>query len=605
MTAAITHRRISARIAVLFFTFVCTGVTRENWTIGDINFTGDDALRRGRLLEIMELQLPQLWGASFYSFSTLVEDIAAIDRYYENRGYYQAQVTIDHITRDSSANQVFIRLAIEKGERTTVDSIGFADNQILSDAQLQKAIRFHAGAPLDSALVAQAAESIRNAYGRRGHLFAGVNTLIDIDRKSRTAAVTFSIDEGPLATAGGVQIYGLENLDPELVMRELQFKLGDTLTTKKLARSISRLYGAGLFDLVRIDPIAPPAYLANEPTVAAPVLVQIREVDIFAIQAGAGYSSFEQFYAHVEAAYRNFFDLGHRLSVFAKVSGAVQGGRATYTYPWFLSYPLTAEFRGYVERRDQQSFQGLFEGMEAAVRGRFGGAGAWSFWTQLERVETLDEPPPTEEFPAVPQKSMLLFGAHISRDTRINALYPGRSMFARLQTEVAGPGMAFSYQFFRIQGDLRGYWPLSDWILFSAAGFAGWINGYGDNDLVPPQERYRAGIGDVRPIRGYDEEAVSPVDERGVTRGGTATMILTPAELDITVYRWIHAIAFMDGGFVWRDLTSVALPNLRWSAGPGLRLHVFGGIFRIEYGFRLEELPEVNGQVHLGIGRPF
>jgi outer membrane translocation and assembly module TamA len=63
---------------------------------------------------------------------------------------------------------------------------------------------------------------------------------------------------------------------------------------------------------------------------------------------------------------------------------------------------------------------------------------------------------------------------------------------------------------------------------------------------------------------------------------------------------------FSDAGYVWESFQSVDLKNIKYTAGPGLRLITPVGVLRYDVGFKLDRLGKPDSyRMYLDIGRAF
>ena len=593
-------------LILILLVFPLSAQDDDSWRVNQVTFIGNEALRRNELLELMQMRPSRLFSRVTYSFSALIDDIAVLEAYYRNRGYLDVNISIAEIERDTANQNVNITLRIEEGLQTIIESIVFTGNHVFSDAELMDIIELAVGEPLDSAAFASAAEVITDSLAGRGYLFANVYRSLRLDTLSTTAIVMYEIEEGSVVSAGTFEFQGLEKVHSEVIRRELRFEEGDQLTRELIRESIRRIYTTGLFTFVRIEPLD--TIILEEPDSAiVPVVIQVQEGDMFQIQGGGGYESDDGWYLTLQASYRNLFSLGHRITGSVRVASDVIGGRLAYNYPWFLSLPVFADLTTYLDRRDEESFEGVFSGGLAAISGRLGQYNSYRTWTRFEHVNWIVEPPPGEYLPDVPTRNTFSLGLGLTRDTRANIFYPGTSIFSYLEGEIAGLGFSWSSNFYRFRFDVRGYYAFGqNRFSLSSALFTGYVNGFGDDrNVVPAQELFRSGENAVRPVRGYDQEETTPLDDDGNVLGGTFALILNVVEFRFPIWAWFSGAVFVDAGEVWPNLDQVNIDNLRWSAGPGIRLILPFLLARLDYGIKLDGDWDLDGRFHLSIGLPF
>jgi outer membrane translocation and assembly module TamA len=146
-------------------------------------------------------------------------------------------------------------------------------------------------------------------------------------------------------------------------------------------------------------------------------------------------------------------------------------------------------------------------------------------------------------------------------------------------------------------------------LVFVLSGRVGLASTFGNEaPLLPLPERFFAG-GDYGP-RGF------PVDEVGpkvVTPGGDVyptggnALLLGGAELRLNLTRSFQVASFLDTGNVFPETRDLALSDLRWSAGLGLRYRTPIGPVRVDWGYILDPQPGDPGRshLHLSIGHAF
>jgi len=132
------------------------------------------------------------------------------------------------------------------------------------------------------------------------------------------------------------------------------------------------------------------------------------------------------------------------------------------------------------------------------------------------------------------------------------------------------------------------------------------VSGEPKNLQVPINVRFFAGGSSThRAFRtdylGIEGQALSD----GEPVGGNA-MVLLNLEYLRPLSSFLTGVVFVDGGNVWASPGEVRAGDLRWGAGAGLRLGTPAGLFRLEYGHKLDrEEGESSGEVYLSFGIPF
>jgi outer membrane translocation and assembly module TamA len=132
----------------------------------------------------------------------------------------------------------------------------------------------------------------------------------------------------------------------------------------------------------------------------------------------------------------------------------------------------------------------------------------------------------------------------------------------------------------------------------------------GDPANVPFSKRLF--LGGATSMRGWGRFEVSPLSS-GQPIGGQ-TLLAFNAEARASLGGNLGGVLFLDAGNVWLDDWSIALDELRYAAGIGLRYNTPVGPIRFDLGYQLNPIDGllVNGEpesrryrLHFSIGQAF
>jgi outer membrane protein insertion porin family len=166
-----------------------------------------------------------------------------------------------------------------------------------------------------------------------------------------------------------------------------------------------------------------------------------------------------------------------------------------------------------------------------------------------------------------------------------------------------------SEEFFKVVTDHRVHWKTGS-LKWASALELGWGIPYGKTDSLPVQERFFGG--GSQSVRGYKEGALRQIAD--TNRSGNISVIAHVAEVKIPLFWWVEAAAFVDAGYIWiRDDDHPDVFNfntffrdLKWTAGPGIRINTPVAVLRLDVGFKLNKMRRENlAVIHLDIGNAF
>ncbi len=589
---------------IILFSFFTVFAQNEKWTVANIQFAGNSEITSQKLLEQMKLQPPGLFKRSDYSFTTLANDLDAVEKFYHQNGYLSATAKIERISRNRKNLKVGILINIKEGRQTLIDSITFNSNKVFESSTLYKWIPLKDGDPFDSASVEKGIYIISDSLVSHGYLFSEVKYQIRMDSISSRADLIYRVFEGPLVKTGPLKIVGNRKVHKEVILKEVDLKTDQVLSSTKISRNIGGLYNTGLFDYVRIEPMDS-LQSTDAETVTVPVSVRVSEAQMFELLAGGGYSTSDGIYGDLSAAYRNLFGLGHRIALTTRASFDILSARLSYSYPRIFSRNFDADITGYLQRLEVPTFSGAFGGGILSLTRKAGRFNRFRLFTQAERTSWIDEPLEIDTLITSQPENIFLLGAGLSRDTRRSVFTPGRAIFAYLEAEIAGLGfIPWSSDFYRINGDIRLYFPFFNSLSASTAIYGGYIRGYA-GDQVPVQKQFYFGPEGIRVIRGYAERELALISESGEVLGGNFAMVITPMELSFPVAGILRGVIFVEGGGIWTVPRQFDLASFHWSIGPGLRIGTPVGPIRLDYGFQLNREFPFEGGFSFGIGLAF
>lgn len=600
-----------ARCMVLLW-FFCT-VVHAQWRVKRVEFEGNDTYSRSELLSLMEIKPQWPFNRVEYTDFLLQSDLDELHTFYYNRGFRSVDVKSERIVRDSSSGTVEVVIGIEEGPRIHIEEIKLSSRRMVLDSSVFSELESEVGDPLIVPELESDVKEIEEILGYEGYLKAEVEPLVKIDPENNTATIVFRIDEGPIIQVKGIQIRGNSTVARRVVKRELAFEKGDTLNLKMVQRSERRLYRTGLFNYVQVGPVLKDSMRRETelPDSSYEVRVRVKQGDFFQIQAGFGYGSDEGFRTSVRSTYKNLFRQGHSITLGGRASKIEQNAEVSYLTHWlFGMLPFQFETKVYYNRYDDpELYRGIFDGLRLSLGRQTDYNVSFLTWAQWEDVQWVQAPASDtslpDEVPANPTQSL---GLSFDYDTRNDLFNPTRGSFTQVKAEAAGVYGGYSNQFLKLQFDTRWYSNLKSRYFLSSAFRTGWVTPYGRSEVVPAQEKFYGGGSGT--VRGYELNRLA-VFPNGDPLRGDFYMIANIIDMRFPLFWWVEGALFLDAGYVWSEIDDVSsfsglLDDIRWTAGPGLRINTPLMVVRFDVGFKLDRRTgEALWEPHLDLGQPF
>ena len=238
--------------------------------------------------------------------------------------------------------------------------------------------------------------------------------------------------------------------------------------------------------------------------------VTIEEQSTGELSFGAGFSTGEGPLGDISIRERNLLGRGQDLKLAFTISGRRQQLDFSFTEPYFLDRNLSAGIDAYNTRveRDESSFS------EKSLGGaiRFG----WE-WAEFLRQSVRYNISSDDIFdvesnasPGIKQQEgetlSSVVGQEISYDRRDNRLNPTEGYVVRLRNDVAGLGGDLHYLRTRLSAAY--YYPITDSVTIGVDGEAGYIFGFGGEDIRITDAFFLGGA----TLRGFETAGVGPRD---------------------------------------------------------------------------------------------
>ena len=582
----------------------------------------------------------------------LEDDRERIAVHYAHQGWFDARLAGWEVVTVREGNDrrppvVKVIGRIESGERYTVESTELSGAEELPgplQGALERVIP-STGAGFTLSGHEATKTDLQRLLQEHAHAHATVQGQVEVDRKTRTIDLSYSVDPGPTTTWGEVRLEGEIPAPDALVREAVVIDEGEATDPSDLEQTRQKLYQLGIFSLVTVEP-------AREGEVV-PVEITLQPNEPRAIAAGFGLSAqsgrqeglgFVRF-QHANAlqrliSFESRLQAGYAVldrSLWRRDDGVVRHGpvgEATVD----LGLPGVGP-RGW-QVHTQLSYERALT--ETAITDQPEATLSWSgpildrlslsLAYRLRYTRYADLQVPLDELGVIARdlREGRYFLTELEQklvyDDRDNPMVPRRGYRHELTLREAGRWLGGEYDYVGGSVDLRAYRPIR---LVHDLVLAGRVSG---GALVPyGPEAYRSVplaehffLGGASDVRGWVYQHLGPYacadgacsgtdgmagDKESIVPLGGNVMALTSLELrkygDV-----LGGVLFSDWGMVWEDLGSVGSVRVPTpTVGAGLRLMTPAGPFRLDVACRTDRLERFASEppvwLHVGIGEAF
>jgi outer membrane protein assembly factor BamA len=283
---------------------------------------------------------------SQFSFSALATDRQAIEVRYRDEGYLAAVVETRCAWPAGDSSAVEITISVDEGRRTVLGGLTFSGQSALSGSLLEREMDLRIGEPLSAAALEAGVGRILTRYESSGYPFARCS-VADIRAAGTLPAdsltVNVSIEEGDRVTIEEIEVDGLTDTDPGVVVRETRMTMGELYDAARVQAIRERLQRLNIFASVS----DPQLYLRGG---RGGLRIGVEEgrtstfdgVIGYVPPAGTGSTGYVT--GLVSVSMRNLFGTGRRLAArWQRTDRSTQELTVRYTEPWVFAVPLNME----------------------------------------------------------------------------------------------------------------------------------------------------------------------------------------------------------------------------------------------------------------------
>ena len=491
---------------------------------------------------------------------------------------------------------------------------------VVNEAYLRRLILAQPGSIFNQALLTQTSDLMTFRLGEEGYANAEIEPVPELDREKKEASVTFYVNPQNRVYVRKINFNGVDQVDDEVLRREMRQMEGAYLSNSLIDRSKIRLQRLPYVENVEVN---------NQPVAGSPDLVDV-DFDIEyrmpgQFSGGVGYSESQKIMLNGSIVHTNFLGTGNRV--------ALQLNSGRYQKLYSLSHSDPYRTMDGVRRTVSVNYRDITQFTSAASDFSTTSAGGTvdygypiseyqtlSFGLTYQHSELLSSTNSTRQaqewvanngnpFVENVGNGAVFFGTEFDTfelimgwtfDSRNRAIFANRGTRQQIFLSYAIPGS--DVQFYQARYSFTKYVPLwsNKWTL-RVNSELGIGEALGDTTALPPYKQFYGG--GPQSVRGFKESYLGPRDSFGRPYGGNV-LVASQVELILPLpEKWAsqaRASLFYDIGNVFNtgevtftDKLGAPLEykpdfdELRASVGIGVQWLAPLGLFRFSYAYPL------------------
>jgi len=512
----------------------------ERAKIRQVNIIGNRSFDEKTIREDFELDtanwLSWIRQDDRYAKESLGGDLETLRSFYMDRGYADFRIESTQVAISPNKKDIYVTINLHEGEQYKISDTKIVGKMVIPEEQLSGLILAKPGSTFNLQLLTQSMELMEFRLGEQGYSNAEIEPVPELDHEKKEASVTFFVDPGSRVYVRRIIFKNIDQVDDEVLRREMRQTEGAYLSNRLVDRSRIRLQRLPYIEKVGVE---------NVPVPGSPDLVDI-EFDIEyrmpgQFSGGLGFSESQGLILNGSIVHTNFLGSGNRV--------ALQVSTGSFSTLYSLSHTDPYTTRNGVRRTVSVNFRDITQFTSASSDFSTTNIGATieygypiteyqslSLGISFNRAELLassrssqqaqdwvlnngnqftDEVSPGVVFTGTEFDTYELI-AGWSYDSRNRSLFADRGSRQQLFLSYALPGSGVQY--YTVRHNFTKYIPLfGRWTirLNSELGFG---EGLGDTTALPPYKQFFSG--GPESVRGYKESWLGPRDSFGNPYGG-------------------------------------------------------------------------------------
>lgn len=302
----------------------------QQLTIESINFVGNQFASDSSLRGAMQLRERNIFNRGLFQATTLETDRNRIVRYYNERGFIDAEVVeVRQEIReepDDARSYLTLTFLIDEGEQYRFGGISFEGNTIFTDEELRSAIRLEPGDILDMNRFDADYQRVADFYYENGYIFNQITRREVRDEAQNTVVFEVTIVERNRAHIENIIFRGNEKTRDYVLEREIPLEVGDVFSATRIREGLRNLANLQYFSA--IAPETPPGSADG----LMDLIINLEEGSTADITFGVAFGGNQDFpvSAQIQWQDRNFLGRGQTFGIQATASPINQ--RVTFNF---------------------------------------------------------------------------------------------------------------------------------------------------------------------------------------------------------------------------------------------------------------------------------
>ncbi len=568
--------------------------------------------------DFIETHSSDLIDFGFYNLEDLELGYKNLVTELQNQGYLQAKLQSARTEFLQNGQSVNVKVFIDEGPQTRIRSIHFKGASAFEREKLLEVVQLKTGQPLSLNTFEASIPKLLDYYTARGYLDMKINedssNFIKYNELNTEAELEYDIQEGPKIEVRSILLQGNDQTNDDVILREIDFKPGDTLTSINIGESEFRLQRLGLFSSVAVRTLEKDTQISKRTIV---IEVAERNPGLFNIGGSVNNEIGDQygisFLAYSGIAYRNLVGTARAISLRGEMNYNFESKFTEYdvTASYLEPFVFNDRIRGRVNfSRNVRVFKSELERLIALETNQVTTSlekdlsrtvkFTWNLWSLANTRKFAARGIYNTEGGGEEKLTIATIGPQLDWDLRDHPFSPTKGVFYRVNGDYSHPdlGSTPTVNFYKVSSSFNTYLPLgSPKFVWANSLRGGYLQNLGTSADSQVPEEMMFSLGGRSTIRGFDPQAIPARNEflNSYRLAADKPMFvkidshyyLFKTEFRFPFWGEFGGVLFYDGGAV--KITGASFDDeYRDAAGIGFRYNTPVGPVSAELAFKLD-----------------
>jgi len=532
----------------------------------------------------------------------LEEGSRLVDRFYVADGFLNAVVDPPRYQFHSGSNEVDVIVPIHEGQQYFFGNITFSGNTVYGAEALRGQISDLLQRPYTDPRVEDIPRRLEAYFKARGYY--DVKVVADgapDEAVHGRVPVHIVVSPGAVYYFDGVTVTGLRRLHPSFVTKRFTRLEGKTYSPDVLDERFRTLMKTGQFNLLQIKPVPVDGHLLR-------LDISAEEAKSKEIGFWGGFDTYEGALAGVQVGDRDLFGYGRPVTASIEISQRSYRGEILYQDPFFFDTDFVFTARLSAFTFDYDGYAKFELGGRFELSRKITKYDEAALVLAIRHVKITDSQIKPDFFLGDSNYQVNSIGLTNTLDFRESPYVNPRGFLIGNTIDVAPSALGSDIEF--VRSTMRvGYYlpfgpkPLTPGVVEDqpvGSGFEGWFrqssiafgarvgiihslttSGSSEATEIPIDERFFNG--GATTVRSFGERDLGPHDNHGHPVGGEFFTVFN-IEYTFPIFGELQGAVFTDAGNLLPSSEDVALNDMRYAIGAGLRYKLPVGPIRLDYG---------------------